>query len=124
MKKKLEQLAKALKLQVGAVFLAYRSDEVAWYKKAFLLLILLYALSPIDLIPDFIPVIGYLDDAILLPLMIYVGIKMIPDHVWAESKAKAAEGIIIEKKYKLIGGAFIASLWAVSFFYVAQKFIL
>jgi uncharacterized membrane protein YkvA (DUF1232 family) len=71
--------AKQLKKQIVIVYLAYRHKDVKWYQKAYLLLILIYAVSPIDFIPDFIPVLGYLDDIILIPLGILLAIKMIPE---------------------------------------------
>ncbi len=103
--------AKQLKKQIVIVYLAYMHNEVKWYKKAFLLLILIYAVSPIDLIPDFIPILGYLDDIILIPLGIIIAIKIIPKNVWEECKAKAESGIQIVGKYKKMGVALIALIW-------------
>ncbi|QGU94009.1 DUF1232 domain-containing protein [Clostridium bovifaecis] len=74
--------------------------DVKWYKKAFLLLILAYAASPIDLIPDFIPILGTLDDIVLISLGIIIAIKIIPATVWEECTTDAENGVSIDNKYK------------------------
>jgi uncharacterized membrane protein YkvA (DUF1232 family) len=105
--------AKQLKKQIVIVYLAYMHKDVKWYKKAFLLLIFLYAASPIDLIPDFIPILGMLDDIVLIPLGVIIAIKMIPQDVWEECKAAAEAGVSIDAKYKKLGMALIALMWIV-----------
>jgi uncharacterized membrane protein YkvA (DUF1232 family) len=82
--------AKAIKRDVHALYLAGRDPRVPWYAKALAAFVAAYALSPIDLIPDFIPVIGYLDDLILLPLGILLVVRLIPPEVLAEHRATAA----------------------------------
>ncbi len=77
----LKENAKTIKKMIPALWIAMKKKETPILAKVFALLTLGYALSPIDLIPDFIPVIGYLDDLILLPLMIYVTIKLIPKSI-------------------------------------------
>lgn len=74
-----------------AIYLASRDRRVPWYVKVLAVAIAAYALSPVDLIPDFIPVIGYLDDLIILPLGIALVVSLIPDVIMAEYRAKAAE---------------------------------
>jgi uncharacterized membrane protein YkvA (DUF1232 family) len=81
--------ARKVKSQLYALYLAYKDPRVPWYAKAFGALVLAYALSPIDLIPDFIPVLGYLDDIVLIPLGITLAIKMIPKEVMEESRKRA-----------------------------------
>jgi uncharacterized membrane protein YkvA (DUF1232 family) len=108
---KMKSKAKQLKKQTVIVYLAYMHKDVKWYKKAFLLLILIYAVSPIDLIPDFIPVLGYLDDIILIPLGIIIAIKIIPGSIWEECRAEAENGIKIDSKYKISGAVLIALIW-------------
>lgn len=103
--------ARQLKKQIIIVYLAYMHKEVIWYKKAFLLLILIYAASPIDLIPDFVPILGLLDDIILIPLGVILAIKIIPNGVWEECKLAAENGASIDSKYKKMGAAFIAFIW-------------
>ncbi|HET6786165.1 MAG TPA: YkvA family protein [Erysipelotrichaceae bacterium] len=77
----LKENAKTIKKMIPALWFAMKKKETPILAKLFAILTLGYALSPIDLIPDFIPVIGYLDDLILLPLMIFVTIKLIPKHI-------------------------------------------
>jgi len=76
-----------------AIYLASRDGRVPWYAKVLAIAIAAYALSPVDLIPDFIPVLGYLDDLIILPLGILLVVSLIPAEVMAEYRAKAAEAM-------------------------------
>ena len=80
---KLKQRARLLKTQTFALYLAYQHPATPWYAKFFAGLVAAYAFSPIDLIPDFIPVLGYLDDLILIPLGVTLALKMIPTEVMA-----------------------------------------
>jgi uncharacterized membrane protein YkvA (DUF1232 family) len=84
------QWARAIRRDVVAVWLAARDPRVPWYAKAVALAVAAYALSPIDLIPDFIPVLGYLDDLIIVPLGILLVVKLIPAELMAEFRAEAA----------------------------------
>lgn len=77
----LKESAKHLKTDIPAVFLALNKMETPWYAKVLAVLTIGYALSPIDLIPDFIPVLGYLDDLVILPLMVTATIKLIPKEI-------------------------------------------
>ena len=79
---------KLLRADTYALFLAYRDPRVPWYSKAFAALVVGYAFSPIDLIPDFIPILGYLDDLILVPIGIAIALKMIPDEMFNTLKYK------------------------------------
>lgn len=79
-----KQKAKELKESIVALSIALHNKRTPWYAKVVLFLVVSYALSPIDLIPDFIPVLGLLDDLLLLPLGITLGIKLIPKDVWEE----------------------------------------
>ncbi|MBQ8383258.1 MAG: DUF1232 domain-containing protein [Clostridia bacterium] len=85
----LKERAKKLKTDVPAVFLTLRKRETPWYAKGMAALTVAYALSPIDLIPDFIPVLGYLDDVLLLPGMIALTVKLIPKEVYRICQAEA-----------------------------------
>jgi uncharacterized membrane protein YkvA (DUF1232 family) len=86
---KIRQWARQLKRDVHAVYLAARDPRVPWYAKALALFVAGYALSPIDFIPDFIPVLGYLDDVVIVPLGILAVVKLIPADVMAEHRAAA-----------------------------------
>ena len=81
--------ARRLKREVRALYLAYRDPRTPWYGRMLAALVVAYALSPIDLIPDPIPVLGYLDDLILIPLGVALALRMIPREVMAECRARA-----------------------------------
>ncbi|MDA8228635.1 MAG: YkvA family protein, partial [Desulfitobacterium hafniense] len=87
-KETLRQRAKKLKSEVYALYFAYRDPRVPWYAKLWVAIIVGYAFSPIDFIPDFIPVLGYLDDVILIPLAITLAIKMIPPEAMQDARVK------------------------------------
>jgi uncharacterized membrane protein YkvA (DUF1232 family) len=82
--------AATIKRDAHALYLASRDARVPWYAKALAVVVAAYAASPIDLIPDFIPVVGYLDDLIIVPLGIALVIKLIPPEIMAEHRALAA----------------------------------
>lgn len=84
--------AKKLKTDIPAIFLSLKDKDTPLLAKVFAGLTVAYALSPVDLIPDFIPVLGYLDDVILLPMLVALTIKFIPDDVM-ERNRKESEGI-------------------------------
>jgi uncharacterized membrane protein YkvA (DUF1232 family) len=83
--------ARTLKRDSRAVYLAARDPRVPWYAKLLAVAVAGYALSPIDLIPDFIPVIGYLDDLVLVPLGIWLVIALVPKEIMLECRARASE---------------------------------
>ena len=89
---KLTERAKKLKTDIPAVFLALKDRRTPWYAKIIAAAVVVYALSPIDLIPDFIPVLGYLDDLIILPALIAWCVKCLPSEVFADCRARA-EGL-------------------------------
>ena len=90
MLKNIKEKAKQLKTDIPAVFLALRRRETPFIAKVIAGIAVAYALSPIDLIPDFIPVIGFLDDIIILPVLIALVVKLIPADVFAECRKEAA----------------------------------
>jgi len=90
--KQLRLLARRLKNEITTLYLAARDPRTPWYAKAMIAGIVAYALSPIDLIPDFIPVLGYLDDLLLLPIGIYLALKLIPAEVLIDARRRASEG--------------------------------
>ncbi|MEB2298739.1 DUF1232 domain-containing protein [Lysinibacillus xylanilyticus] len=87
---KLKAFAKKLKQNLFVLYLSYRDPRTPWYAKLLAMLVVAYAFSPIDLIPDFIPVLGYLDDLIIVPLGITLALKLIPPNV-IEDNIEAAE---------------------------------
>ena len=113
---KLKERAKRLKTDIPAVFLALKEKRTPWYAKIIAAVIVVYALSPIDLIPDFIPVLGYLDDIIILPALIAWCVKCIPNDVVEDCRHRT-EGLWSSGKpgkwyyaipFVLIWGAVIA----------------
>src|SRR5947208_6838189 len=90
MLQRIRQWARLAGRDVYAVYRAARDPRVPWYAKALAFCVARYALSPIDLIPDFIPVLGYLDDLIIVPLGILLVIKLVPAELMAEFRAEAA----------------------------------
>ena len=102
---------KALKRETFTLYLACRHPLVPWYAKILALLVVGYALSPIDLIPDFIPVIGYLDDLILIPLGLMLVIRMIPEDVLAECRQKSEEIVGRVTRAGKIAAVVIVVIW-------------
>lgn len=88
---RLKAFAKHLKAELFALSIAARDPRTPWYARALALLILTYALSPIDLIPDFIPVLGQLDDLILVPAGLWLALRLIPPEVMSSARREAAE---------------------------------
>lgn len=108
---KLKDWARALKRDVHAIYLASRDPRVPWYAKALAVMVAGYALSPIDLIPDFIPVLGYLDDIILVPLGIVLVLKLIPPQVMAEHRALA---VARERPVSRFAAVAVVGIWIAS----------
>lgn len=86
---KLKERATILRNKTSQIYIAMKSPQTPWYAKIMAFFIIAYALSPIDLIPDFIPVLGYLDDIIIIPFLISVCIKMIPKELWDSFEEEA-----------------------------------
>ena len=117
-----KEKVKKLKQEIYALYLAYKDPRVSWYAKIFIVILVGYAISPIDLIPDFIPIIGYLDDLIILSLGIVLAIKMIPREVMEECRKESAKGIK-DKKVAVVGLIIIISIWVVLLYLIFTKVI-
>ncbi|MDP9351384.1 MAG: YkvA family protein [Chloroflexota bacterium] len=111
--------ARAVKTEVRALYLAYRDPRVPWYARAFAALVVGYALSPIDLIPDPIPVLGYLDDLVLLPLGVVLARRLIPAAVLQECREKVQAMGSGPRPRNWIAGTVILALWVCLFIAVA-----
>ncbi len=109
----LKKRARHLKAETSALYFAMRDPRTPWYAKLIVGCIVAYAFSPIDLIPDFIPVLGYLDDFILIPMGIALAIKLIPHAVLAECRVRARETKQNGKPVSRIAGAVIIAIWIV-----------
>ncbi len=114
----LGQWARTLRRDVHAIYLASRDPRMPWYAKAFALLVAAYAVSPIDLIPDFIPVLGHLDDVILVPLGVMIVLRLTPAKVLDDSRRRA-EALAEAPRDWRIGVLFLA-LWAIASAFVLR----
>lgn len=103
--------ARLLKREVYALYLAYRDPRTPWYGKAFAALVAAYAFSPIDLIPDPIPVLGYLDDLILLPLGVMIALRLIPDEVMADARPEAEDALAEGNPVSRAGVIIVVIMW-------------
>ena len=100
-----------LKTETYAVFLASKDPRVPWYAKALVAFVVAYTFSPIDLIPDFIPVLGYLDDLVIAPLGIALALRMIPEDVMAECREEAQAAADREGPARWATAAVIVAVW-------------
>lgn len=107
----LKQRARRLKTELYSLYLAYRDPRVPWYARVFAAGVVAYAISPIDLIPDFIPVLGYLDDLILVPLGIVLALRMIPPEVMADCRERAKELSRSGKPTSWVAAGVIIGIW-------------
>lgn len=107
--RQLKDKARALKRETTALWFALRDPRTPWAARVVGAAVVAYALSPIDLIPDFIPVLGLLDDLILLPLGIALCIRMIPAEVYAEARRKAADAE--RRPASVVAGVMIVAIW-------------
>ncbi len=113
MLERLKQWAKELKAQLLVLWFARSHPDMPLIAKVSAVLVVAYAFSPIDLIPDFIPVLGYLDDIIIVPIGIYVTLWLVPPHVIADSRQRADEWMAAnrEKPKNYLAGALILLVW-------------
>ena len=105
------EAARKLKRNITALYYAVLDPRTPWYAKAFAVLVVAYAISPIDLIPDPIPVLGYLDDLLLLPLGIWLALRLIPPAVMVEAREKATEQERIGGPLGLIAAVAIIAIY-------------
>lgn len=117
----LKSKAQLLKNKLGILYFAFQDQRTPWYAKLMIALVITYALSPIDLIPDFIPVLGYLDDLILIPGGIALAIKLVPEVVMLEAAEKQSN-LNQAIKYKLLGGIIVIVLWILLVYVIVQAF--
>jgi uncharacterized membrane protein YkvA (DUF1232 family) len=114
---RLKEWAYRLRREVHALYLAARDPRVPWYAKALAGLVAAYALSPIDPIPDFIPVLGYLDEMIVIPLGIRTVIWMIPEEVMADLRRQAEERLLTRPR-SMFGAVVVVGLWMIAAFFL------
>ena len=111
-------LAHRLRVDVHAAWLAARDPRTPWYARLFGLVVTAYALSPLDLIPDFIPVLGLIDDALLIPLGLWLFVRMVPAELLAEHRAAAAAAA--DRPGSAWGAAIVVLLWILAALLVAR----
>jgi uncharacterized membrane protein YkvA (DUF1232 family) len=113
--------AKKLKRETLTLYFAYRHSGVPWYAKVLCACIVAYAFSPIDLIPDFIPVLGYLDDLVIVPFGVWLSVKMIPEAVLIECRKQAEAAM--QKPTNWVAAAVIVLIWLVLLLFGIRIFI-
>jgi uncharacterized membrane protein YkvA (DUF1232 family) len=109
---RLRERARVLKRETYVLYLAARNPRTPWYAKVLAAAVVAYALSPVDLIPDFIPIIGYLDDLIIVPLGIAAVLRLIPAEILNECRAQAQ--VRMEQHVSWVGAAFMVTVWVVA----------
>ena len=111
--KKLKSRARALKDEAIAIYLAAKDPRTPWYAKALIFFVVAHTFSPIDLIPDFIPILGYLDDLIIIPGGLWLAVKLIPAEVLEEARRKAKQVKGPEKSVGYVGIVVILLIWGI-----------
>ncbi len=106
---RIKQWARTIKRDVIALWIAARDPRVPWYAKALAAAIAAYALSPVDLIPDFIPVLGYLDDLVIVPVGVLLVVRLIPASLMAEFRDQAA--VIAQKPRSTTAAVIVVMIW-------------
>ncbi len=121
--KRLKDWATKLKNNLVALYLVYKDKRLSWWVRIFTICVVGYAFSPIDLIPDVIPVIGYLDDLIIVPIGIYFALKMIPKDIFEEclTKAKSMESSDVPRNW--VAGIFVITVWVFVFLEIYTLFL-
>ena len=109
--RQLRTWARALETETYALALAARDPRVPWYARAFMALVVAYAFSPLDLIPDFVPILGYLDDLVLVPLGIWLALKMVPAPIMTECRARAAEATASGRPTSRVAAIIVVAIW-------------
>jgi uncharacterized membrane protein YkvA (DUF1232 family) len=105
--------ASQLKVETYAIWLAYKDPRVPWYARAFAACVVAYAFSPIDLIPDPIPILGYVDDLVLIPLGVILALRMIPPEVMAECRQRAETAMSEGKPTDWRAAAAVVTVWVI-----------
>jgi uncharacterized membrane protein YkvA (DUF1232 family) len=115
--------ARRLRLEALTLYFAYRNPRTPWYAKVWSILVVAYAFSPIDLIPDFIPVLGLLDDLVLIPLGLAIAVKLIPKDVFAASRLVAQARIDDKRPVNWVAGGTVIGIWVLAIAYACYRLI-
>lgn len=119
----INEKAEKMLVDVYALFLGLGDSRVPWYAKAVAAITVGYAFSPIDLIPDFIPVLGQLDDLLLIPVGVYLTMRLIPENIMDELRAKAQSMADSGKPTSWIAGVIIITIWVLAFAAITLKIV-
>lgn len=117
---KLKNYARKLKQNLLVLYLSYKDTRVPWFAKLVAICVVAYAFSPVDLIPDFIPVLGYLDDLIIVPLGISLALKLIPPYIIEENREKAEEIRKEGKPKNWFVAALFILIWLLLAFWISK----
>ena len=120
---RMKEKTSELKKQVFALYLAYKKKETPLIAKVFTVIVVAYALSPIDLIPDFIPVLGYLDDFILIPMGVAIALKLIPAEIMEECRKEAEAKLRSDIPEARVAGAIIVILWILILGFIGYRIL-
>lgn len=112
-----------LKKQVFALYLAYKKKETPLIAKVFTVIVVAYALSPVDLIPDFIPVLGYLDDFILIPMGVAIALKLILAEIMEECRKEAEMKLKNDIPEAKVAGVIIVMLWILILGFIGYRIL-
>lgn len=120
---KLNDWARSLKKQIKIIYFVYLDEAASKWVKILIFITLAYALSPIDLIPDFIPILGYLDDLIILPLMILLVLKLVDSETIDRARQKAEQNESLKLPVSKVGAFFVLLFWCLIFFLIIKSII-
>jgi uncharacterized membrane protein YkvA (DUF1232 family) len=120
---KLNDWARSLKKQIKIIYFVYLDQAASKWVKILIFITLAYALSPIDLIPDFIPILGYLDDLIILPLMILLVLKLVDSETIDRARQKAEQNESLKLPVSKVGAFFVLLFWCLIFFLIIKSII-
>lgn len=120
---KLNDWASSLKKQIKIIYFVYLDQAASKWVKILIFITLAYALSPIDLIPDFIPILGYLDDLIILPLMILLVLKLVDSETIDRARQKAEQNESLKLPVSKVGAFFVLLFWCLIFFLIIKSII-
>lgn len=116
---RIKSWAKQQKRKLLILYFAYKDGRTPWYAKVIAVCVVAYAFSPIDLIPDFIPILGYLDDVVLVPLGVWVAMKLVPQSVIQTCTVKADQRTRNVKPKNILVGGLIIVVWIVAFIWIS-----
>jgi len=115
--------ARRLAENIAVLAIAVRDPRTPWYAKALAIAVVAYALSPLDLIPDFIPVLGYVDDLLILPFALTLTIRLIPRDVWEDCRARATNDVTGMRRARLVAAGIIVVVWLLMVAAVLHHFV-